>query len=191
MSFSLNLEEFAEQFKLDLETVVQKAAIDVLAQVVNRSPVGNPELWAANAIAVGYNNEVKRLNAEARNDPSNLTKNGRMKPGRLIKDGMDLTAGKDYVGGRFRGNWQVAIGEAPAGVVERIDPGGGETLSSGTSAILEYKAGAGSIWLVNNLPYAVPLEYGHSHIQAPYGMVRLTASLAQSFFDDAVRSVRA
>ncbi|MBX8534535.1 hypothetical protein K5D33_07330 [Pseudomonas cichorii] len=190
MSFSLDLEEFAEKFKLDLETVVQKAAIDILGQVVSRSPVGNPELWAANAAAVDYNNAVKQHNADLRNDPSNLTKSGRMKPGRLLKDGMDLSAGKDYVGGRFRGNWQVAIGDAPGGVVERIDPGGGETLSSGTSTILDYKIGSGSIWLVNNLPYAVPLEFGHSHIQAPYGMVRLTASLAQSFFDNAVRSIK-
>ena len=28
------------------------------------------------------------------------------------------------------------------------------------------------IYLHNNLPYAIPLEYGHSKIQAPHGIVR-------------------
>ena len=54
------------------------------------------------------------------------------------------------------------------------------------TAIAPAKFGA-TIYLVNNLPYAVRLEYGWSK-QAPAGMVRITAAEFQSIVDDAARS---
>ena len=42
-------------------------------------------------------------------------------------------------------------------------------------------------YLVNNLPYAVPLEYGHSS-QAPAGMVRVTIAEFQQIVEAAVRA---
>lgn len=189
MSFALQLQEFADQFKADADTVVQKVAIDVLNEVIDRSPVGNPELWAANAEATHYNNEVKRYNAEARNNPDNLTKNGRLKPGRLLKDGMDLAAGKDYVGGRFRGNWQVTVDQPASGTLDRIDPNGGETKAAGAAVIAAQKAG-GTIWIANNLPYGPRLEFESWSKQAPAGMVRITVTRAQEFVDSAVASVK-
>jgi len=74
--------------------------------------------------------------------------------------------------GRFKGNWQVAIGSVPSGTVEIDDKEGTATIAKVTAATLELKAGQ-TIYLVNNLPYANRLEYGHSK-QAPNGMVRLT-----------------
>jgi hypothetical protein len=44
------------------------------------------------------------------------------------------------------------------------------------------------IYIVNNLPYAIPLEYGHSS-QAPQGMVRLAAIEFQQLVDEAVRGL--
>lgn len=185
MSFALDLKAFAEKANANAELVIQKVAIDLLAAVVDRSPVGNPELWAANATATQYNNEVARLNAELRNDPANLTKNGRMKPGRLIKDGMDLVAGGDYVGGRFRGNWQVSFDVAKTGTLERIDPTGRESKGEGVSVIQGFTTQVGTIWMMNNLPYGQPLEYGHS-TQAPAGMVRISVLEVQMFITKAV-----
>jgi len=185
MSFSLDLKAFAEKANANAETVIKKVAIDLLGAVVDRSPVGNPELWAANATATQYNNEVSRLNAELRSDPANLTKNGRMKPGRLIKDGMDLVAGGDYVGGRFRGNWQVSFNTAKTGTLERIDPTGRESIGEGVGVIQGFTTQVGTIWMMNNLPYAQPLEYGHSS-QAPAGMVRISVLEVQMFIDKAV-----
>jgi hypothetical protein len=185
MSFALDLKAFAAKAEANAETVIKKVAIDLLGAVVDRSPVGNPELWAANATATQYNNEVARLNADLRNDPANLTKNGRMKPGRLIKDGMDLVAGGDYVGGRFRGNWQVSFDTAKTGTLERIDPTGRESLGSGTAVIQGFTTEVGTIWMMNNLPYAQPLEYGHSS-QAPAGMVRISVLEVQMFISKAV-----
>ncbi|WP_443699178.1 hypothetical protein [Pseudomonas sp.] len=185
MSFSLDLKEFIEKAKGNVEVVIQKTAIDLLSAVVDRSPVGNPELWASNAVATQYNNEVARLNVEARNNPDNLSKSGRMKPGRLIKDSMDLTAGADYVGGRFRGNWQVSFDTAITGELDRIDPKGSASKGDGSAVIQGFTTEVGTIWMMNNQPYAQALEYGHS-TQAPAGMVRISTLEVQQFINKAV-----
>jgi hypothetical protein len=186
MSFSIDVREFVEKTKSDLEEVVKKTAIDLLTSVVDRSPVGNPELWAVNATAVQYNDEVKRLNTELRNDPTNLTKNGRLKPGRLIKDGMDLVAGKEYVGGRFRGNWQVSFDTAITSSIDRIDPKSSATRDAGAALIQTFTIGKGAIWITNNLPYGPRLEYEGWSNQAPAGMVQITVTEFQMYINKAV-----
>lgn len=74
--------------------------------------------------------------------------------------------------GRFRGNWQVGIGNVPAGTLELDDKSGRATVSNAQAAALSLEPGQ-SITLVNNLPYAQRLEDGYSS-QAPAGMVALT-----------------
>jgi hypothetical protein len=74
--------------------------------------------------------------------------------------------------GRFRGNWQVAIGTIPNGTLEIDDKEGTATLTKAQAEALGLKAGQ-TIFLINNLPYARALEYGLSQ-QAPGGMIRLT-----------------
>lgn len=81
--------------------------------------------------------------------------------------------------GRFKGNWQVAIGAIPAGTLELKDTTEKGTMSVATLSrvqadMLDLKAGE-IIYLVNNLSYARRLEYGYSK-QAPAGMVRTTLS---------------
>jgi hypothetical protein len=186
MSFALDLKAFAAKAEANAETVIKKVAIDLLGAVVDRSPVGNPELWAANATATQYNNEVSKLNAELRNDPSNLTKAGRMRPGRLIKDGMDLTAGAGYVGGRFRGNWQVSFDVTKTGTLERIDPSGSDSKGEGAALIQGFTSEVGSIWMINALPYGPRLEFEGWSSQAPAGMVRISVVEFQTFIDRAV-----
>jgi hypothetical protein len=83
--------------------------------------------------------------------------------------------------GRFKGNWQVAIGNIPAGTLAIDDKSGTATMAKVTAATMRLNAGE-VIYLVNNLSYSRVLEYGHSK-QAPNGMVRLT--LAE--FPQAVR----
>lgn len=74
--------------------------------------------------------------------------------------------------GRFRGNWQVAIGTIPNGTLEIDDKAGTATLNAAQAKAMGLKAGE-TIFLINNLPYARALEYGLSQ-QAPGGMIRLT-----------------
>ena len=45
-----------------------------------------------------------------------------------------------------------------------------------------------AVYFCNNVPYAYPLEFGHSQ-QAPGGMVRVTAAEFQRLFDESVREV--
>jgi hypothetical protein len=97
---------------------------------------------------------------------------------------------KGYVGGRFRGNWQVGLNVRPQGELTRIDPNGGATIADGSAVIAG--AGAGDIiWLTNNLPYAVRLEYGHSKVQAPGGMVRITVARFRAHLRAAVAQAKA
>jgi hypothetical protein len=89
--------------------------------------------------------------------------------------------------GRFKGNWQVAIGSIPDGTLQLDDKAGTATIAKVTAEALNVKAGQ-VIYLVNNLPYAQALEYGHSK-QAPNGMVRLTVLEFNSVVEGAAQSV--
>jgi len=95
-------------------------------------------------------------------------------------------APKGYVGGRFRGNWQVTF-NVPASVeLDRVDPSGMDTLKDGIEQIGRYTYGIQSIYFTNNLPYSVRLEFGHSK-QAPNGIVRVAALNAQTHFENATK----
>lgn len=74
--------------------------------------------------------------------------------------------------GRFRANWQVAVGSVPDGTLSLEDKSGTATISRATATTAGVKAGD-VIYLVNNLPYAQRLEDGYSG-QAPAGMVGLS-----------------
>jgi hypothetical protein len=206
MSFSLDLAAFAEKAKGNIEVVVQKVAIDLLSAVVDRSPVGNPELWAANlayqgkakAAADDYDFKVAVRNTVINLTDSNFTKSGRLKAGvkyakPLTKtervqnfDVNGLVTGKDYVGGRFRGNWQVTFNVAADGTLERIDPQGSAAKAQGAGIIQQYVIGTGTIWITNNLPYGDRLEYEGWSSQAPAGMVRVSVTEFQTFINNAV-----
>jgi hypothetical protein len=98
-------------------------------------------------------------------------------------------APKGYQPGSFRGNWQIGIDFAPAGETGRIDPTGEETLSTNAGSIPEEAAGH-VFWIVNNVPYARPIEDGWSS-QAPTGLVGLTAIEFQQYVDEAALKVAA
>ena len=89
--------------------------------------------------------------------------------------------------GRFKGNWQVAINSIPQGTLEINDTTGMVSISKADAAALQLQAGE-SIYLVNNLPYARALEYGHSK-QAPAGMVRITVRRWKSIVEEIGRSL--
>jgi hypothetical protein len=76
-----------------------------------------------------------------------------------------------YVGGRARGNWFVSIGAPVATVTDATDAAGRATLARGEAVINEAPP-LQAIHIVNNLPYIVPLNQGHSK-QAPAGFVEM------------------
>lgn len=206
VSFSENIRQFAEQAQAGIDATFREIVIEIGSSVIRMSPVGNPEIWAANVAhratntraADDYDFKVSVRNTLINLDESNFTKAGKLRRGvkyakPLTKTERDqnfnvngLVAGKDYVGGRFRGNWQFSIGVPAEGELDQVDPAGGVTLAKLRLQVEQLTAGQ-TAYIVNNLPYAVPLEYGHSK-QAPSGMVRITLARFQQIVDEAIRN---
>jgi len=80
-----------------------------------------------------------------------------------------------YVGGRFRGNWNVGVGDMDLSVSDNT---ANNRVAAGASEINGAKVYS-IIWLTNNLPYANRIENGWSK-QAPGGMVALTFAELQA-----------
>lgn len=91
-----------------------------------------------------------------------------------------------YVGGRLRANWHTTFGAPSFKVTTERDQIGAATIARGTSTI-QRAYGEMDIYITNSLPYAIPVEYGHSQKQAPAGMVRVTVTEFQSFVDARAR----
>lgn len=79
---------------------------------------------------------------------------------------------KGYTGGRLRGNWQLSINSPASGTFKAIDKTGVRVNAKAHGNVKVADIGD-SIWITNNLPYAIEVENGHS-TQAPAGMVKTT-----------------
>jgi hypothetical protein len=205
-SFSAQLQQFAEAAKEAMELTFRQVVFLVGRRLVTMSPVGNPDKWKINVRAQEkagaqvsvYNAKAASINASIAADTSNFTKNGNLKRG--IKYRKPLTTreklenygygagvrrvGQGYVGGRFRSNWQLTSGAPASGEVDEIEDAS-ETIAKIAAAAGELTLGEVA-YIVNNLPYAVPLEYGHS-TQAPEGMVRITIRQFQELVENAAK----
>ena len=91
--------------------------------------------------------------------------------------------------GRFRGNWQPAIGSVPSGTVELLDPSGNIVIANVRGVVAGMQPGD-VVYMANNLPYAQRLEDGWSQ-QAPAGMVRLTVQRFQPIAEAVIRQIGA
>ncbi|WP_434033717.1 HK97 gp10 family phage protein [Cupriavidus sp. a3] len=89
--------------------------------------------------------------------------------------------------GRFRGNWQVQYVLSPSTSVT-MDKSGTGTIAAANGALSAFAIGQ-TLHLVNHLPYAVPLEYGHSG-QSPGGMVRITLAEFDQYLTRAVGELK-
>ena len=89
--------------------------------------------------------------------------------------------------GRARAGWQIE--ETLHSIkVNKDDPTGQRTIREARQLINAIRAG-GVIYVLNNVEYILPLEYGSSK-QAPNGMARLTVQLYTRFLNNAVRSLK-
>lgn len=91
--------------------------------------------------------------------------------------------------GRLRGNWQAGVNDQPSGQLDLFDKTGMTTIGRITAIIapLQYDQ---VLVFCNNLPYAVPIEYGHSREKAPQGMVRRNLTNWDARVDRIARVVR-
>lgn len=174
----LALAAFAEKAGNRANDVVRKVVIDVTASVVDKSPVGNPDLWKENE-AANYARETYNLFAP-------LVGAKTLTARTLRKKFKNQSVG-GYAGGRFRANWTMQEASVDDTTTEAIDAGGQATKDRLAAAVPDKAAGR-VYFIANSLPYAQALEYGHS-TQAPGGMVGLTAIEFQGFVDRAVASL--
>lgn len=189
-SFMKSVNLFVEKSQSNMEAVVKKTGVRILAQLVQMSPVGNPDLWKVNQTAVGYNQAVFEHNEALRKDPNNLTlKNRQLKKRARVNDSMDIKVPPGYTGGRFRGNWQVTFDVPADGETGRVDKSGNMTKAVGNYMLEQFKVGMNAIYFTNNVPYAYRLEMGHSK-QAPNGMIAITAENVSKFFRDAIAEMK-
>src|SRR5450830_25396 len=180
-SFAENIRDFAERAQAGIDATIREIVIEIGSSVIRMSPVGNPEIWATNVAhrqantraADDYDFKVAVRNTIINLDESNFTKAGKLKRGvkyakPLTKAERDqnfnvngLVSGKGYVGGRFRGNWQFSVDAPAEGVLDQVDPSGNVTIAVLRTQVQSLTAGQ-TAYIVNNLPYGIPLEYGHS-----------------------------
>lgn len=167
MSFSDHLKQLCLQAGERCEEVVRAVAIDMQGQMIEKSPVGNPDLWKGNAGVQSA--KTQYLDAAIAYNEANPGKRRRGISKSTLSRNFKNKVGKGYTGGRFKSNWQVGLGSmnASADSEPRSD-----ALGRARVVLGGFKPGQ-TIFLTNNLPYAKKLEYGHSK-QAPAGIVRLT-----------------
>lgn len=204
--FAAQITAFAAQATEAIDASCREIIIEIGSSVIRMSPVGNPEIWASNVefrdantrAADDYDFKVSVRNTVINLTESNFTKSGKLKRG--VKYAKPLTktervqnfnvnglvAGQDYVGGRFRGNWMFGIGAPDGATTEEVDPSGSKSTARIVNGVLEFRAGDVA-YITNSLPYAIPLEFGHS-TQAPGGMVRVTAARFQQIVEAAIRN---
>lgn len=88
--------------------------------------------------------------------------------------------------GRFKGNWQFSVGSPSNHSINTFDKAGHETITALVAEVSNLEAGQVA-YIVNNLVYGIPLEYGHSD-QAPAGMVQITLARFQQIVEEAIRN---
>ena len=163
MSFELDIKKFTQKCGENADKVVKSLLFSISGEIMERSPVGDPSKWQGwDASASVRDNEAHWLR----------------------KAGF---VGEEYIGGHFRANWQLGVNFMPQGEISGVDPGGQATLEKIRTEI-PVKAAGLVYYLTNNVPYAIPLEDGHSK-QAPNGIVGLTALKFQNYVNDAVGEV--
>lgn len=166
--WSIDPAAFAGLVADDVRLRQRAIATQLLNEIVKRSPVGNPELWAINATAVEYSKAVGEWNESLYDNPDNLTKTGRLRKKVRVNDSMDIKRPADYRAGTFRASHFVSIGSPDYSVPTEEDPRGTTTFLNGKN-IIDQAPAFSVIYIQSNLPYSVPLENGHS-TQAPAGV---------------------
>lgn len=175
--FSIPIAELTKQALTSIEDAARKAALDTFRKVVERSPVGNPELWAENAETVSQRTKYQ-ADAQAYNE-ANPGKRRKGTSRKTVEKKFPLQTGKGYVGGRFRANWNFSYDVPDGSFTDSTSKARGmqEASKAATMNI------GGVAYLSNGLPYAKRLEFDAWSKQAPAGMVRVSAME----FDDHLR----
>lgn len=166
-SWSIPPSAFREEVDEAVATRTRVISMALLQEIVLRSPVGNPDLWKANT-------ELRSRNVAAADayDAKALQLGNKALTMREREENYFVSAqaaGAGYVGGRFRANNFVTVGDPNFQLkLDEVDPTGASTISRGSS-VIQTVGPYSVVHIQNNLPYAERLEDGHS-TQAPGGI---------------------
>jgi hypothetical protein len=138
------IESWAEASNKKLEFVDRSIKIQISTAVIQRTPVGNPNLWVYKHPTRGFIDYISWFGS--------------------APDG--------YVGGRARNNWFASVSVPSSSVTDKPDKTGKGVLQIAKAKAKESVGGV--FYLTNNLPYIRRLEYEGWSTQAPAGMVRVT-----------------
>lgn len=190
---------FADMVESDVGKLQRVIAIELLNELVMRSPVGNPEIWAINSAQVQRRERVSDINEALRNSDrfsttdrngnrrikrgnkvnladavysSNAGKFGPQRVRKLHRGQGEVYSPPGYRAGTFRASHFVSVGSPSDYVPSEPDAAGANTINNGTATILS-APGYSVIYIQSNLPYSVPLENGHSK-QAPAGVYAIS-----------------
>lgn len=179
-NFDSAVAKFAKSAKSNLDRQVREITLTLFSSVIDMSPVGNPELWAANA-----HNVTLRNTYTAYADALNAQGDGkRISTSRATLDRKfgKLSKPKGYVGGRFRANWNTSVGAPDETTTDAVDPTGNKA----KAGVMANMGGAGTVtYLCNALPYGERLEFEGWSKQAPAGMVRISMANVDGMVRDA------
>lgn len=188
MGFGKDLELLCIKAQGKCEEVVRRSSLELYRDMVDSSPVGNPDVWQANKDQA-YMRDTYNLFADAINADIGKGKGRvRKKSPKALRKDFANKVGQEYTGGRFKNNWQVGVGEIDTDTSRPPAPNGSASLAAFGATIKGWKPGQ-TIWLTNSLPYAQKLEYGHSK-QAPQGMVRIAVQRFEQAVAKAAREVK-
>lgn len=190
MGFAADLKVLCEKAGDKAELFVRKVALDLGGQMIDRSPVGNPDLWADNKGAT-YMRETYNLFVDAHNADIGKGKGRlRRKSQKALNAEFGNKAGKGYTGGRFKSNWMTEVGQSPDSTTTTMaEKSGARSRARLNEKLSGWKPGQ-TIWIVNNLPYAYRIEYKGWSKQAPSGVVRLAVQNTQQAVAKAAREVK-
>lgn len=86
--------------------------------------------------------------------------------------------------GLAKSNWFLGTNRVSS-IETTASKNGAPSLGRASNFAATLQAG-GVFYITNNLPYIMALEYGHSKIQAPHGMARITVERFQNIVNAAV-----
>lgn len=132
MSFEQDMKRFEEKVAGASEKAIRAAGLQVFTSIIERTPVGNPDIWLAKDSDGNY---VDFLSVN------------------------DYPEG--YIGGTARGNWQTAVGRRPTGTIDDQDESGRQTIAAANLAAAKFTL-ADTLYFANHLPYIRRLEEGWS-----------------------------
>lgn len=89
--------------------------------------------------------------------------------------------------GRFRGNWVLSENVAVRRATNDTDKSGAIALQHISNTITGKEK---IMFFTNSLPYAIALEFGHSKIQAPSGVIRPIARRYKKILSESIRKAK-